>query len=81
MLTHGLLPVEKLEKVRSQLGVAGTGVEASPDTVEDEAVAERPVCSAVSASGVGDLAERVARLEERLAAALERLDAIDGGSE
>jgi len=78
MLTHGLLPAEKLEKVRNQLGVAGTGVEAAPDEDDRAAVAEPPARPTVAAAG--DLVERVARLEERLAAALERLDALDGGA-
>jgi uncharacterized protein YceH (UPF0502 family) len=79
MLTHGLLPAEKLEKVRSQLGIAGGGPQASPAgaaTVDVTAVDERPAAPPAAAS---DLESRVARLEEALAAALARLDALDGG--
>jgi len=79
MLTHGLLPAEKLEKVRSQLGIAGGGPQASPAgaAVIDSAAADvRPAAPPAAAS---DLESRVARLEEALAAALARLDALDGG--
>ena len=85
MLTHGLLPAEKLEKVRAQLGIAGGGAPTSPpgadDDLQDQAAAAaaadpRP---APPRAAVSDLELRVARLEERLAAVLERLDALDGG--
>jgi hypothetical protein len=83
MLTHGLLPPEKLEKVRSQLGMAPRPAAAPAREDEDQddheddddAGADRP--PAPSAAG---LEARVARLEVALAAALARLDALDGGS-
>jgi uncharacterized protein YceH (UPF0502 family) len=83
MLTHGLLPPEKLEKVRSQLGMAPHPAAApahededqDDDEDDDDAGADRPPVP--SAAG---LEARVARLEAAIAAALERLDALDGGS-
>ncbi|MFM9025722.1 MAG: DUF480 domain-containing protein [Planctomycetaceae bacterium] len=76
MLTHGLLPPEKLEKVRSQLGMASHPVAPAAPDDELDAPPEQP--AAPAAAG---LEARVARLEERLAAALERLAALDGGGE
>ncbi len=83
MLTHGLLPAEKLEKVRSQLGVAGGATETPAagdadgtngvnDHVADTPAPARPAPAAA-------LEARIARLEESLAVALRRLDALDGG--
>ncbi len=79
MLTHGLLPPEKLEKVRSQLGLVGGRMETSVGApVDDEPVAdEQPVVPPPRATE--DLEARVAELERRLVAALARLDALDGG--
>ena len=78
MLTHGLLPAEKLEKVRSELGMAQHPVAAAavPDDDDTQTPAARP--AAPVAAG---LEARVASLEERLAAVLERLAALDGGSD
>ena len=80
ILTHGLLPAEKLEKVRAQLGMAGGGSQAAGEPVaeseEDRPVAHDPKAASVEA----DLEARVSRLEEALAAALRRLDALDGAA-
>ncbi|MFM7109430.1 MAG: DUF480 domain-containing protein [Planctomycetaceae bacterium] len=80
MLTHGLLPAEKLEKVRSQHGVAGGGAEAPADAAEDDDVDNADAARAPRAPVAADLEARVARLEESLAAALARLAALDGGA-
>ena len=76
MLTHGLLPEEKLAKVRGQVGTAAGGgaeaVAASP-APEDAPPPRQPDGPARDA-----LADRVAALEETvgdLRARLERLEA------
>jgi uncharacterized protein YceH (UPF0502 family) len=73
MLTHGLLPAEKLEKVRSQLGLAA-GAASQAAVPADEPPAVRP------ANGAGDLAARVTALEAEVAALKERLAACEGRS-
>jgi uncharacterized protein YceH (UPF0502 family) len=73
MLTHGLLPAEKLEKVRSQLGLAA-GAEPQSAAVAEEPPSVRP------ANGAGELAARVAALEAEVAALKERLAACEGRS-
>ena len=80
MLTHGLLPAEKLEKVRTQLGIAGgvSQAAAADDEARDHDTAADPRPSAPRAAA-SELESRVARLEDALAAALARLDALDGG--
>ena len=67
ILTHGLLPTEKLDKVRSQLALAG-GPAATAD-------APRPVANAPTAGT--SLESRVAQLEATLAEALDRLAALE----
>jgi len=67
MLTHGLLPTEKLEKVRSQLVLAGT-----PAATAD---APQPVTNAPTAST--SLESRVAQLEALLVEAIERIAALE----
>jgi uncharacterized protein YceH (UPF0502 family) len=77
ILTHGLLPEEKLEKVRAQLGMTGGSL---PPRADDHGHdAEQPAPAATRPADAG-LEARIARLEERLAAALVRLDALDGGA-
>ena len=80
MLTHGLLPAETLEKVRSQVGVAG-GAETETPSADAGGTGDQVAGSAgpSRAAAAASLEARVARLEESLAAVLERLDAIDGG--
>lgn len=85
MLTHGLLPGEKLDKVRSQVGLsaaasshaaiggdAGTG---GPEKVGDS----RAVGHGRDGTGAGaeSLADRVARLESELAEVRERLAELE----
>ncbi|MFM7205452.1 MAG: YceH family protein [Planctomycetaceae bacterium] len=90
MLTHGLLPEEKLEKVRRELGLSGAAavaVEAastpapqpSPMAVE-EAGDDRPgAAPAASTQGTptAELERRIAALERDLAALRERLEALE----
>jgi uncharacterized protein YceH (UPF0502 family) len=81
MLTHGLLPPEKLEKVRAGLGISAAAAAttataaAAPGTTNVVApVAARDTPSAVAAA---DLEDRVARLETALAAALDRIAVLE----
>jgi hypothetical protein len=75
MLTHGLLPSEKLEKVRAQLGMGGgaaTGVAAEP-----EAASPRPVGAAAEDRAHEPLDRRVAELEAAVAELRERIAAVE----
>ena len=87
MLTHGLLPAEKLEKVRAQLGLAPQSVAAAspvaaPEDHDDEEgtsdAGEKTV--AVRDAAAATLEDRVAGLETRLAEVLGRLDALERGA-
>jgi len=90
MLTHGLLPAEKLEKVRMQLGMAGAGAASRPAPAavaadedvlpappEAEVLALRPAAPVLEAltDRVTELERTVADLRDRLA----RLEADLGG--
>jgi uncharacterized protein len=91
MLTHGLLPEEKLEKVRSQVGLSAAAASQSAiggdvEASEPEAVGQS---QAIDGSRAGDhsrkvadsaaesLADRVDRLESELAEVRERLAALE----
>lgn len=65
MLTHGLLPEEKLEKVRRELGLAAAAAAAAP----------KPAAHATSsdASEVASLRARIAQLEAEVADLKSRL--------
>jgi uncharacterized protein YceH (UPF0502 family) len=84
MLTHGLLPAEKLEKVRSQLGLTG-GVVAEPGPDDDvaERVAEppppvaEPPAPRTAAPARDDVADRVAALERTVAELRDRLARLE----
>ncbi|MFM9058574.1 MAG: DUF480 domain-containing protein [Planctomycetaceae bacterium] len=80
LLTHGLLPAEKLEKVRSQLGMAGTMPAAANDRADDHDRTADDIPRVPAAVSDVSLEARVARIEERLTAVLARLDALDGGA-
>jgi len=67
MLTHGFLPPEKLDKVRSQLGMASAAATA----------VESCRASADVPAGNASLESRVAQLEAALADALERLAQLE----
>jgi uncharacterized protein YceH (UPF0502 family) len=80
MLTHGLLPEEKLEKVRTALGIAAAATAtlpppaAQPDDDDDDPRPTRvepprsiaPAAGAELESRIGDLERAVAALRERL---------------
>jgi hypothetical protein len=89
MLTHGLLPAEKLEKVKAQLGMAlaaaaalapretvapGTPVAPGTDDGDDHAVAPR---SGTGAAAAALLSERIAHLEATVADLQARLAAVE----
>jgi len=90
MLTHGLLPAEKLEKVRSQVGLSATvaGQTAAPlshdarEAAGEDAPRVVPVMRDDRRSDEertpAALADRVAGLERQLAQVLERLAALEG---
>ena len=84
MLTHGLLPAEKLEKVKAQLGlVMAAAAAAGPVQHDDDdaPVASRPAPDARPAAtvpGMVDaLAERVHHLEATVADLTARLAAVE----
>ena len=86
ILTHGLLPEEKLEKVRSQLGLSAAAVGHAATSHGPAADEEAEAASDIRAdrgTGAGvapaALADRVAHLERQLATVLDRLAALDGG--
>ncbi len=86
MLTHGLLPEEKLEKVRSQVGLAADTAGHDAGVEEVSGVREPAADSRTDhATGTGrateTLADRVARLEAELAAVRGRLSALEGVAE
>ena len=79
MLTHGLLPAEKLEKVRMLLGVAGAAM-ASPPAAEANRVAEavREAAPVIPPPPARDaLADRVAELERTVAELRGRLARLE----
>jgi len=91
MLTHGLLPAEKLDKVRAQLGMSGGAAAAPlPDDDDEDDDHDQPAAAPAAAAPQhrpdapdrDALADRVAELEKSLAdmaARLARLEADLGG--
>lgn len=88
LLTHGLLPAEKLEKVRSQLGMTAAAATAPAET-ESSAVAS-PISEPASAAAAPpapaverpatdspQLTDRVARLEAHVADLVARLASLE----
>ena len=77
MLTHGLLPAEKLEKVRSQLGLSG-GVAADGERNDDDG--SQPAATALRPSSAPghDVETRLAAAEEAIAELRRRLDELTG---
>lgn len=74
MLTHGLLPAEKLEKVRAGLGLAAAAMavsEAAAAADDDAPEADEP---APAAAPLTDLERRLAALEGEVAELRARLD-------
>lgn len=80
MLTHGLLPPEKLEKVRSQLGMTSAPVAAPvaapAPTLPSLPPRETPAAEPDSGDGES-LGDRVARLEAELADLRGRLESLE----
>ena len=91
MLTHGLLPPEKLEKVRSQVGLSATvaGQTTAPrghdehEAAGEDAAGVSPIMRDDRRAGVDQstaaLVDRVSGLERQLAKVLERLAALEAG--
>lgn len=85
MLTHGLLPEEKLDKVRRELGMAAASTmspPAVPTRVDgrDDEVDDEPAPSAQPAANAPDTAavdRRIAGLEAEVAALRARLEALE----
>ena len=84
MLTHGLLPEEKLEKVRTQVGLSagavGHAAASHRPTGDEEAEAASEIRADRGAGGgtaSAALADRVASLERQLAQVLERVAALE----
>ncbi len=85
MLTHGLLPAEKLEKVRSQLGISATAVAAPAAESPAPPPRESPVATRITeptaaeqdASEGESLSDRVARLEAEVADLRGRLESLE----
>lgn len=81
MLTHGLLPPEKLDKVRAGLGMTGASVAAAPPEVAPEALphappAEQPAPPATPPASAS-LEDRVAALERTVADLRDRIAALE----
>lgn len=83
MLTHGLLPEEKLEKVRRELGLAmaaAAHAAPAPECHQEEDDGDEPAParqSSAPASAAGHLESRIADLEREVAALHARLKAIE----
>ena len=67
MLTHGLLPAEKLEKVRSQLGLTGGAIAPSADEPVDEPPASVAVVPPTTAATPAAASSASVRFEQRIA--------------
>ena len=79
MLTHGLLPPEKLEKVKSQLGLVTAGVSGAPaaPTMAAEERTVSPDRDRPASTDEGGLAVRLAAVERQLAEVIARLAAVE----
>jgi uncharacterized protein YceH (UPF0502 family) len=84
MLTHGLLPAEKLDKVRRELGIGPPATAADPDEPVPAASAPlaaetraEPAASAARPATDPDVADRVAALEATVADLAARLAALE----
>jgi uncharacterized protein YceH (UPF0502 family) len=83
MLTHGLLPEEKLEKVRRELGLAmAAAAQAAPAAEchreEDDGGEPLPARQSLApASADGHLESRIVDLEREVAALHARLKALE----
>jgi len=79
MLTHGLLPPEKLDKVRSQVGLsaAAAGQTTDPRSHDEHEAAGEDAAGVEQSTAA--LVDRVSGLERQLAKVLERLAALEAG--
>lgn len=88
MLTHGLLPDEKLEKVRRELGLSADGSSQPPrivaattgdDAADDRRVAQDrpPPSAAPGAPTIADLGRRIDALETEVTALRARLESLE----
>lgn len=81
MLTHGLLPPEKLEKVRAQLGASGMAEHAVAEgpvvAVPARTSPQAPVVAAAPAASGSPLDDRIARLECQVADLIARLASLE----
>jgi len=81
MLTHGLLPPEKLDKVRAGLGISGASVAAAlPEALPQapsETLPARPTAPPAPSPASGGLEDRVAALERTVADLRERIAALE----
>jgi uncharacterized protein YceH (UPF0502 family) len=77
MLTHGLLPAEKLEKVRSQLGLSG-GMLADGEWTDDDGSQPAAAVSRPASTAGDDIETRLAAAEEAIAELRRRLDELAG---
>jgi hypothetical protein len=78
MLTHGLLPAEKLEKVRSQLGLSGGAAADGERTGDDDGSPPVAPVSPPSSTAGHDVETRLAAAEEAIAELRRRLDELTG---
>jgi uncharacterized protein YceH (UPF0502 family) len=72
MLTHGLLPQEKLDKVRAGLGVTGASTAAAPPESLPPEPPSRPLAPPAPPASA-DLEDRVAALEQLVAELRDRI--------
>jgi uncharacterized protein YceH (UPF0502 family) len=77
MLTHGLLPAEKLEKVRSQVGMAVAAATAAALDTEPVAATPRQREGERTAADSPRSDDRIARLEAQVADLVARLTSLE----
>jgi len=78
MLTHGLLPAEKLEKVRSQLGLAGGVAAAGGQAAADDEPEVNATGSRHASASHADVEARLAAAERAIEDLRHRLDELTG---
>lgn len=77
MLTHGLLPPEKLAKVRAAVAAAGDAPASAPPHHDPAARTDPPTVAAGPAQSAGPLLARIEGLERDLAALAARLERLE----